>query len=103
MAGHDESVVQVLSCSALEKANIKEIANSIFNDLDELKKSGKLESNRKHQNISWFKRLVDELLTKSLFSNKDVAKIYDELSEQVGESKANPLESAEKVIKKFLS
>lgn len=103
MAGHDESVVQVLSCSALEKANIKEIANSIFNDLDELKKSGKLESNRKHQNISWFKRLVDELLKKSLFSNKDVAKIYDELSEQVGESKANPLESAEKVIKKFLS
>lgn len=103
MAGHDESVVQVLTCSALEKANIKEIADSIFKDLDELKKSGKLENNRKHQNISWFKRLVDELLTKSLFSNKDVAKIYDELSEQVGESKANPLESAEKVIKKFLS
>jgi LAO/AO transport system kinase len=103
MAGHDESVVQVLTCSALEKANIKEIADSIFKDLDELKNSGKLENNRKHQNISWFKRLVDELLTKSLFSNKDVAKIYDELSEQVGESKANPLESAEKVIKKFLS
>ncbi len=103
MAGHDESVVQVLTCSALEKTNIKEIADTIFSDLESLKKSGKLESKREEQNISWFKRLVDELLKKSLFSDTDVAKLYDDLSKLVGTSKASPLDSAKKLIDKFLS
>ena len=103
MAGHHESVVQVLSCSALEKSNIKEIADTVFSNLDELKKSGSLDKKRKEQNISWFKRLVDELLKKSLFSDKETAKLYNELSEKVGASKANPLDSAKQLIDKFLS
>lgn len=103
MAGHDESVVQVLTCSALEKSNIKEIAETILLEIESLKKSGKLEINRKQQNISWFKRLVDELLQESLFSNNETAKLYKELSEKVGESKANPLDSANQLIRKFLS
>jgi len=103
MAGHDENVVQVLTCSALEKSNIKEIAETILSEVESLKKSGKLEAIRKRQNISWFKRLVDELLQKSLFSDNETSKLYKELSKKVGESKANPLESANQLIKKFLS
>ncbi|MCO4792911.1 MAG: methylmalonyl Co-A mutase-associated GTPase MeaB [Bacteriovoracaceae bacterium] len=102
MAGHDKDVIQVMTCSALEKQNIKEVYSHVFKQLEEKNKDGSLSVRRQDQNKSWFKRLVDELLKKSFFQDPTTLKLYEELLTKVAENKMNPLEAATNVMKKFL-
>lgn len=103
MAGHGEEVVKVLTCSALKKENIFEVDSHIQKQLEKMKASGQIDSTRKYQNQSWFKKIVEELLKKSLMEKKSTKDLYLNLIDDVSEDKVSPLEAARKVIKDFLS
>lgn len=68
-----------------------------------MKTSGQVDLKRKYQNQSWFKKIVEELLKKSLMEKKSTKDLYLNLIDDVSEDRESPLEAARKVIADFLS
>ncbi len=69
-----EWVVPVSLCSALEKTGIEEIWNWMNKFIDQTKRSGWLEENRKNQTLRWYHERIKSRLETDFYSNENIRK-----------------------------
>lgn len=89
---------KVLRCSAVEQTGIVAIWEMIANFVEQVKKSGHFDGNRKKQNKNWFIQTVDEQLKQYFHQKKTFEKIKNEMLKAVEEHKISPFYAAKKLL-----
>ncbi len=87
-------------CSAIEKKGIDTVWTIVEEHNLMLKTKGLLNERRKHQNLTWFRQLLGELLTDA-FNTHDESGLHD-AERAIIEGKLLPSEAAQKLIADFL-
>lgn len=90
--------VNFLTVSAIKKTNIPEAWELVKKFISSLKEKGLFESNRKEQELNWFRRLVEDEVLKQLWNseaNKDEAR---QLVLQIEAGELSPSMAALKMI-----
>ena len=84
----------ILSISALEDLGVIEVWNSIKRFRDVLVNQHLFELNRNKQEIQWFKRLVEEEVLKTIWSDKDKKIKVHDIHEKILNGAITPYEAA---------
>ncbi len=89
---------KVLTCSALENANIDTIWEMISSYFEAPQLSKHRASKRKHQNLEWMQSLIHELLELKLTRSSASNSHKNLVSQQVSEGSKTPLQAATEII-----
>lgn len=92
---------KVLSCSATEKSGILEIWEVIKTFVEENKRSGNFNENRKEQNKYWLIQSIEEQLKQQFYQNKKVKMLLDDMTRAVVQGEISPFTAAEKLLALF--
>lgn len=96
-----EWTAQVDLCSALENENM-EGAWKMINDFVSLtQKNGYFQSQRQKQLRSWFTKIIDELLHRSLFDSPKMKTELQKLEQAVEQKQISPYEAGKRVLEEF--
>lgn len=88
----------ILSISALEDLGVMEVWNSIKRFRDVLVNQHLFELNRNKQEIQWFKRLVEEEVLKTIWSDKDKKMKVHDIHEKILNGAITPYEAALRLL-----
>ena len=88
----------ILSISALQDLGVIEVWNSIKSFRDFLENQHLFELNRNKQEIQWFKRLVEEEVLQTIWSNKDKKIKVQDIHEKILKGAITPYNAASKLI-----
>lgn len=88
----------ILSISALEDLGVIEVWNSIKRFRDVLVNQHLFELNRNKQEIQWFKRLVEEEVLKTIWSDKDKKIKVHDIHEKILNGAITPYEAALRLL-----
>lgn len=88
----------ILSISALEDLGVIEVWNSIKRFRDVLVNQHLFELNRNKQEIQWFKRLVEEEVLKTIWSDKDKKIKVQDIHEKILNGAITPYEAALRLL-----
>ena len=88
----------ILSISALEDLGVIEVWNSIKRFRDMLVNQHLFELNRNKQEIQWFKRLVEEEVLKTIWSDKDKKIKVHDIHEKILNGAITPYEAALRLL-----
>jgi len=90
--------VSIKTMSALNETGVKEVWDSIetFKELFETKQL--FESNRNHQEIKWFKRLVEDEMIQRIWNNTLLDEEIELLKRQILDGTFSPSEAAQRLI-----
>lgn len=91
-------IPKVLSCSATEKAGISEIWEVIKIFVEENKRNGNFNANRREQNKYWMIQSIEEQLKQQFYQNKKVKAILDDMTLSVVQGEISPFAAAEKLL-----
>jgi len=94
--------VKVELCSALQQTNIDAVWEMISAYVKQLKENGFFENQRNEQRISWFKRSINSILLESIFSNKELKPMLDQLESKIIDQLISPREAASELFNKFI-
>lgn len=96
-----EWTAQVDLCSALENENM-EGAWKMINDFVSLtQKNGYFQSQRQKQLRSWFTKIIDEMLHRSLFDSPKMKTELQKLEQAVEQKQISPYEAGKRVLEEF--
>lgn len=93
----------VLLVSALTGEGIDEFWSKTNKFIDLMKKSGKFESKRGEQNLSWMWSYIMDTLKDDLISNQAVKKLLSDYTEHVKSGRKNPTSAGEEILECFYS
>ncbi|HUH45852.1 MAG TPA: methylmalonyl Co-A mutase-associated GTPase MeaB, partial [Arenibacter sp.] len=91
-------VPQVLTCSATEKSGISEIWEVINTFVEENKRSGNFDTNRKEQNKYWLIQSIEDQLKQQFYQNQKVKIHLEKLTQLVIQGKMSPFTASEKLL-----
>ncbi len=90
--------VRFLTISALKKSGIEECWEKIEGFVADLKEKNIFDSQRRQQEIDWFRRLVEDEVLRKLWQTKTNKKKSEELISELREGKITPTQAADKFI-----
>jgi LAO/AO transport system kinase len=92
---------RVLTCSALEHKNIKEIWAMILEYQAAAKASGIFAQQRREQNSQWMKKLLHEMIELRLDQNEELRLLSRKLEQDVIQGNCTPYAAAKQIIEKL--
>lgn len=93
---------RVLTCSSLEEVGFDDIQKSIKEYFSTLSKKDALNHKRKQQSSNWLKSLFSSMLKEHIEGKQELRKKFNELEEEMLNSRLTPQEAAEKMLKLIL-
>ncbi|NNC54380.1 MAG: methylmalonyl Co-A mutase-associated GTPase MeaB [Pseudomonadales bacterium] len=84
----------VTQCSALHQQGIAEVWSLVQQYIQRLGENGELAKLRNRQNLAWMRRLVHEVLERSMQDDKALAALRAKLEDEVSEGKTTPYAAA---------
>ncbi|MFM8914143.1 MAG: hypothetical protein ACKOE6_14705 [Flammeovirgaceae bacterium] len=88
----------VLTCSAVNNQGIAEVWRTIEHFVSTTKQNDFFELNRSEQNIAWFEELFEQRWRQQLLKRQDVAKLKQELEDQVKAKKIAATEAVNRML-----
>ncbi len=88
----------VSTCSAVTKAGIADIFETVEDYQNLTKQSGYFEANRQTQAQYWLDETIWEQLKTDFFSNENMVKEYDHLKDSVNNKKISPFAAANQLL-----
>lgn len=88
----------VLTSSAYTRSGIKDVWEMIVKYQDDVKANGFFDSNRSHQNVSWFKEYFTQLLRADIRKFSDIQLLEKKLEEAVGSLSVTSQAAAGKLL-----
>jgi len=92
---------EVMTCSAFDKSGIREIWDMIMDYVDFSRGSGYFEERRKQQAVIRMHDTINEYLTCSFYSNRDVIHLKPILEQQLYDGKITSYKAAQNLIDKY--
>ena len=92
-------VPQVLTCSALTKAGIEDIAHLIREYQRFTQGNNFYYDNRKAQSLYWLTETIEANLKKIFYATPSVSQAFEAIQQQVLDGKMSPFAAAEKLLK----
>ncbi len=99
---HSNWQVPVLTASAREQVNVKEIWNKIEKYRRVFRESGELDLQRNHQALNWLWMEASELLLMALKENREAREWIDQVEAQVRNGQVPPSGAARRLVSAFL-
>lgn len=93
----------VLTCSALEKKGIFEIWQVIVDFEKQMKQNGHWKKNRQEQSLNWMHDFIRQYLESHFFSDKNVKKNLETISNQVLSEMILPIQGANILLKQHFA
>lgn len=93
--------VPVLTCSSVDKNGIDEIWKNILSFREKTIASGYFHDSRARQNISWYKEIFQQLLTKDYLRYGEVTRAMNEMEDHVSEQKISPHQAASRLLEVY--
>jgi LAO/AO transport system kinase len=90
--------VKVMSCSAVEKRGLREIYETVLENLKTLEKDGRLQRRRHRQREEWFDSELHDHLMDLLLQDRSFKKDILELKHKVVQGTMSPTEAAQQAI-----
>lgn len=85
---------QVLTCSALTRAGIGDIWQTIVQHREALQKNGFFYQKRQKQNLAWMHEFIKQTLEERFYTNPSVAQQLPDLEQAVVQGKQLPIHAA---------
>ncbi len=92
----------VMTCSALKNRGLEQIWGTMMEYRERIRASGRFETRRREQMLSWLWAMVDDQLHQSIHAHPGVKQIYRELEADVREGRVPPTVGASRILKAFL-
>lgn len=92
---------EIKLCSALEKTGIDEAWEYIHAYMEQLRKDGLFQQNRRQQLVHWTQRLTEELLLSRLWSSAPVQDAWKKQLEDIRGGKTTPVMAGRRLIELF--
>ncbi len=93
----------VLTCSALHGDGIPQVWDTLRQHRDTLQSLHLWEERRRHQQLRWLQRLLDERLRDAFLQNPHVQRLLPHIQAQVQSAALAPTTAAERLLDAFLS
>lgn len=90
--------VSIQTISALQESGIKEVWDSIKDFQRQLTEQNLFEQNRNRQEISWFKRLVEDEVIRIIWSGEKASAKVEELHQEILHGNLSPAEAAQRFL-----
>ena len=101
LAGHDDEVTDVLTCSALNHEGVDSLWKVIDRRYESLRSAGKLDQRRRRQNLRWMWSTVDDRLQQAVRTHPAVHKLHTELEKKVLNGEITPESAARQILTAF--
>ena len=95
---HDAWKPKVLTCSALERSNLKEVWDMIIEFEQLAKANNSFSTRRETQNVIWLKKLITMEIEQRILASDEVKRSYPELEEQVAAGHLTPFSAARQIL-----
>lgn len=93
--------VQFLTVSSTKKKRIDEAWKKVQLFIDTLKAEGIFDTQRKEQELNWFKRLVEDEVLRALWNSKENKIVVNNLMEKIKSDKISPSKAATELLHKI--
>jgi LAO/AO transport system kinase len=93
--------VPVLTCSALEKTGLAEIAQSVEQYVDFSKKQGIFEAKRLSQQIGWFRESLKNGILAKFYQEKSFLELVATAEKAITDGKKEAFQAAQEILKKI--
>jgi len=90
---------KALTCSALTGKGLDRIEKLIEDFLENTKSSGVFESERRRQNVEWFRTLLKESILNEFFASTQTKRMVDNLERQVADGKIPVSAAVDSIIR----
>jgi LAO/AO transport system kinase len=98
---YEDVPVQFLTVSSIKKKRIDTAWNKIQEFIEALKEKEIFQSQRKDQELNWFKRLVEDAVLRSLWSSEENKKVIDDLMEKMKKNEISPSKAATELLNRL--
>lgn len=96
---YDGIEVSIQTVSALYKQGIDEVWQTVCNFRTKVEEIGLFQKNRNHQNLNWFKRIVEEAVLSSVWKKKVNVKLAEQLRQKILSKEITPGDAAAEFTK----
>lgn len=94
-------VPKVLLCSSTEGTGIPEIWDLIGTYTESARANGSFEKRRTRQNLDWFRRRIEYLLTTGFYRDPKIKRAYTQMERRVMEQKMSPFRAAAELMRLY--
>jgi LAO/AO transport system kinase len=103
LAGPDQGVAPVVTCSALEGTGLEDIWKIISDRTTKRKRCGDLPTRRSEQNANWMWSLVDQQIHDMLHQRATVSAVAECVAAQVRAGTLSPVMASDRIVSSLFS